>query len=255
MSLYFDFNSSVLNDAQKNILDEFLKRDIFEIQKIVAYTDTFGTKRYNDKLALERLNHIKSFLKSTELANLQQEVKGEKYPSKATVSNYKSWRRVDLFYIVKQTLPIENKTPALLEEVIEVKTEDLPIIQKDTVSTQKFADLLEAESGKALSLDVQFYPGTDNKLPSSNKNLIEFYDFLAANPSVNVLIRGHVCCQRDYDLSVLRAKVVYDFLIKKGIDSKRLDYKGYSNSLPVAFPERTEEDMQKNRRVDVVILK
>jgi flagellar motor protein MotB len=53
-------------------------------------------------------------------------------------------------------------------------------------------------------------------------------------------------------LSVQRASAVYDILIKDGIEPSRLDFKGFSNSLPIVSPEYTEEERQQNRRVDVV---
>jgi flagellar motor protein MotB len=44
-------------------------------------------------------------------------------------------------------------------------------------------------------------------------------------------------------------------LIKKGIHPDRLDFKGFNRTVPVVYPEVTEEDQQRNRRVDVVFSK
>ena len=55
-------------------------------------------------------------------------------------------------------------------------------------------------------------------------------------------------------LSQARANAVREYLIQHGIDPKRLVAVGYGEERPVVFPERTEEDYQKNRRVEFYIL-
>jgi outer membrane protein OmpA-like peptidoglycan-associated protein len=55
-------------------------------------------------------------------------------------------------------------------------------------------------------------------------------------------------------LSLNRARTVYNFLVKNGIDPERLTYKGYGRSHPKISPEMTEADEQANRRVEIKIL-
>ena len=57
------------------------------------------------------------------------------------------------------------------------------------------------------------------------------------------------------NLSVNRAKAIYDYLIEQGIAASRLSYKGLGNTQPKRFPERTPLDEQANRRVEVRIVK
>jgi outer membrane protein OmpA-like peptidoglycan-associated protein len=54
-------------------------------------------------------------------------------------------------------------------------------------------------------------------------------------------------------LSQNRAKSVYDYLITNGIESKRLIYKGYGKTMPVASNE-TPEGRAKNRRTEFKVL-
>ncbi len=58
----------------------------------------------------------------------------------------------------------------------------------------------------------------------------------------------------DYNmtLSMQRAKSVRDYLIKNGIESKRLESKAMGQSLPVA-PNNTEQGRAKNRRTEIKI--
>jgi flagellar motor protein MotB len=49
----------------------------------------------------------------------------------------------------------------------------------------------------------------------------------------------------------MRAKTVYKRLIQLGVKKNRLSFVGRSNLEPIIFPEKTNADRQKNRRVDV----
>ena len=53
-------------------------------------------------------------------------------------------------------------------------------------------------------------------------------------------------------LSSDRAKVVYNYLVQKGIHSSRLSHKGYGSAKPIAN-NNTEEGKAKNRRTVFVI--
>lgn len=80
---------------------------------------------------------------------------------------------------------------------------------------------------------------------------------LKNDPNLNVRIEGH-CDIRGSDeynmkLSERRAKTVYDYLASKGIDKKRMSTVGYGRSKPLV-PNTTEENMYKNRRVEVKIV-
>lgn len=81
--------------------------------------------------------------------------------------------------------------------------------------------------------------------------------FLDENPSTNIGISGHTdnsgSASYNKELSVNRAKSVYQYLVDQGIEEERLKFKGYGQEKPVA-PNDTEENKQKNRRIEFVIL-
>ncbi|MCB1582079.1 MAG: OmpA family protein [Marinicella sp.] len=54
------------------------------------------------------------------------------------------------------------------------------------------------------------------------------------------------------NLSERRAKVVYDYLVDKGVSADRMTWKGYGELSPIATND-TEEGRQKNRRTELVI--
>lgn len=100
------------------------------------------------------------------------------------------------------------------------------------------------------------YIGSNTRIDPNYQYVLDYLiESIQKNPSWTVHVRGHVCCGPSKKISKRRAKKVYRFLKKNGIPKMRLTYKGYSDSLPLAFPEKTSEDEQKNRRVDFIISK
>ena len=74
---------------------------------------------------------------------------------------------------------------------------------------------------------------------------------------MKIEISGHTdnvgADQANQTLSTNRAKSVYDYMIKLGVDSKRLVYKGYGKSQPVDV-NTTEAGKARNRRTEVKII-
>jgi outer membrane protein OmpA-like peptidoglycan-associated protein len=84
-------------------------------------------------------------------------------------------------------------------------------------------------------------------------------DFLLSHPNYHVEISGHTdSVGDDYEnlkLSESRAKAIIDYLAKHGfIEEQRMMHKGYGKSQPVASND-TEEGRNKNRRVELKIVK
>ncbi len=95
-------------------------------------------------------------------------------------------------------------------------------------------------------------------LPKSKVELKRLVNLLKNNPELNIRIQGHTDSRGDeqynLELSEKRAESVYDYLVERGIDKKRLSYKGYGESQPVATNE-TEEGRAENRRTEFVVVK
>ncbi|GAB6073576.1 OmpA family protein [Nautilia lithotrophica] len=85
-----------------------------------------------------------------------------------------------------------------------------------------------------------------------------FADYLKKHPKYKATIIGFTDNKgnKKYNLklSEKRAKIVYQELIKLGIDKKRLSYKGESGTHPIAS-NKTAKGRMKNRRVIAVIIK
>lgn len=89
--------------------------------------------------------------------------------------------------------------------------------------------------------------------PNYQYTLSYLADLLRKNPKWTLHIRGHVCCGPSEKISEKRARGVYNYLLGLGVPAERMTYKGYSDRMPLAFPEKKEEDENINRRVDFVI--
>jgi len=102
-----------------------------------------------------------------------------------------------------------------------------------------------------------FYDVDAYKLDLRSKSELGYLvKFLDVNKNVAVEIGGHTDNQgsdeHNAQLSENRARLVYDYLLKQGVDKSRLTYKGYSSTQPVA-DNATSEGRAKNRRTEFKI--
>lgn len=101
--------------------------------------------------------------------------------------------------------------------------------------------------------NVLFETNSDQLQPGSFNALDKLYNFLNANNELRIIIRGHTDnvgdADMNHDLSMRRAKSVYDYLLKKGINAVRLDYEGLGESEPIADND-TEAGREENRRTE-----
>jgi len=117
--------------------------------------------------------------------------------------------------------------------------------------------LSPVEVGQVVVLNNIFFDrGKSNLRPESYPELDRVAEFLTASPNIEIEIGGHTeITHSDPKLSQDRAKVVMDYIVKKGIDQKRIASIGYANTRPVTDDYSTEESRQRNRRVEFKILK
>ena len=104
--------------------------------------------------------------------------------------------------------------------------------------------------------NIQFETGSAALLKSSTPELNRLLVLLIENPDIQIELRGHTdnvgTAEDNQALSEARARAVYDWLITKGIDTFRLSYLGFGETLPVASNE-TGQGRQENRRTEFVI--
>lgn len=96
-------------------------------------------------------------------------------------------------------------------------------------------------------------------LPASNAPLANIVSFMNQNPMVKIMIKGYVNdpygnnTRRAKSLSEKRAKAVYNYLLKQGIEGKRIKYEGGgSESMIYPHPVNAQQE-EANRRVEITI--
>lgn len=130
------------------------------------------------------------------------------------------------------------------------------MINKDTMVAMAMTPI---EVGQKIQLNHIFFERAKaNLLEESFVELGLLTELLTENPNMEILVSGHTDSRgmpkANQKLSESRVKSVVEYLQTKGISQKRLKYKGFGSSQPVAN-NATDEGRSKNRRVEFTILK
>jgi len=245
LTLHFGFNKFKMEHKYKLIIDSAIDGKAFQEINIEAHCDAVGTMDYNDSLSFKRAMEVKRYLisKNIDENNIKISAFGKRIP---IAKNAAMNRRAEIRFVFKP-----------LDSIPKIET-----TEKEVVDGLGINNL---EVGATIRLDnINFIGGEHYFLESSIKPLVRLLTTLESYPNLEIEIHGYICCTNDgtdgYDnstgtpnLSVNRAKAVYDFLVKKGIDAKRLTYKGFGSSKKLV-EEVTEIDRITNRRVEIKIV-
>jgi len=263
--LYFDLNVPVLNQKMEKKIDLLIYNDKIlsgSSVTIIGYADYLGSEAYNKGLSMKRAENVKSYLvkyginpDDIKLCIGKGKVDREGMTDKA---GYQIDRRVDI---------VMNNRTKKKPHPDKVKPGGTP--RKDTTNRVYVTNIDEMKTlkpGSVFQLNNVYFPADRHIMkPESNATLEKLYVVLHDNPRLKISIEGHVCCIRDAAdaldidtqepiLSINRARAIYQYLVLKGIDPKRLTYRGFGRSHPVIQNELTEEDAEKNRRVEIRVV-
>lgn len=228
LDVFFDFNKANPNSNSIDILNNWIKQNpTAEVYKMEGYCDTIDSKIYNLKLAERRIHSIENILKFNKIKvvdKLERIPFGEDFDFSL---NQDENRKVHIFY----QIPITNSF-------------------SEKVKNAKVGELLKLKG-------LNFYNMSDVVLPDSRPILDELLQIMNNNPTLKIEIQGHICCKEFEveDISIKRAKTVYNFLLPNGITESRISYKGFASTRPIyPLPEKNEEERVANRRVEILIL-
>ena len=219
---------------------------------INGYADFLGSNSYNILLSSRRALSVKKYIQSKKLNISSIEIKalGELNSKSQTnlIVGQPNQRRVDVIIL--------NDS----------KSNNDPTKKQNNISSNNIKATISLKKGEPTTLEgLSFEPGRHYLLPQSRPVLESLLETLIKSDDLKIEIQGHICCKGDSDdgfdfdsnnnkLSENRAKVVYDFLIKNGIESNRLNFVGFGHTQPKVFPEQSPDDEQSNRRVEIKVL-
>jgi outer membrane protein OmpA-like peptidoglycan-associated protein len=248
-SIFFEFDKFNLKEEQAEGVIAFVQKiDTARIEsiQIYGYCDDRGKDEYNFVLSTNRANTVKNKLiergiKSKIIITLEGKGRimlDEDLQTDIPEARSKN-RRVDVVVNYKSIL-IENlKIPGVYSTV-----------KKDAVP----GDRIYLEK-------VLFERGSSQLTAQAKKELDKIAILLLKYKTIHFEVQGHVCCTPTYhreavdretkkrELSVNRAKRVFNYLFKKGISNSRMTYRGYGNT------QSLKQGGALDRRVELLILK
>lgn len=132
-------------------------------------------------------------------------------------------------------------------------SENFSFYRKEIVPMEKDIAMTKIKSEEILDLKNVFFAfDSDLLLEKSITELQNIVRFLNNNAEVKIEIGGHTDStgteEYNMHLSENRARKVYDYLVKNGIEKMRLQYKGYGESKPI------DNAQEKNRRTEMKVL-
>lgn len=207
------------------------------------------------------------------------------------LTDTKGWMQVSGVFVAQggeRFMTIGNFYPASQSNVIDLDSltyllpgayyyiDDVSVVCldcSDTVSVAAVEDTMRMESP---SVRPSFHDGSSLEVGSTIVLHNIFFDFdkavllqqsyyelqqlltiLRDYPTMKIEIRGHTDGHGSIDynqrLSENRAKAVVDYLVSKGVDVKRLQYKGFGKSQPIDT-NATDEGRARNRRVEFKVI-
>jgi len=254
--VYFNTDEFVVPLTEENRLLLFISNlEDVNVNKIEIYgfCDDRGTNEYNLDLSQNRANKIKELFSGYGIdEDLITNVNGKgeillRIVKESDLSKIRGLnRKVEIVVKTEPKKADELEEEALSETSTDKKTFD--DIEKGTI-----------RKGDKITLDnINFKTGYSYITKESRKTLEDIAAVLIKNTHVYFTIEGHVCCtqgSRDAvdkktkkrNLSVARARFIFDYLEKRGVHRNRMKYIGMRRRQPLGG------DAKFDRRVEILI--
>ncbi|OAV44762.1 hypothetical protein A3850_009785 [Lewinella sp. 4G2] len=144
-----------------------------------------------------------------------------------------------------------------------IETRDIKLSVADGPPPPFDVRLKLATTGRRIDIQNLYFVGNKTKLlPGGSTALERLYHFMEYNADTRIELAGHVNQPgepqlpgtRLHALAGARAKVVYNYLVGRGIEPERMRYRSYSNYEMVNPNPVDEREMRANRRVEIRVL-
>ncbi|XOV68483.1 MAG: OmpA family protein [Fluviicola sp.] len=257
-SVYFIGKSTELTEYSSFILERLnssFKNGDYQIIEVNAFCEGTSSDACK-KIASRRLMRVLDRLNADSVDVSMNSYGTERIPINFTPVN---WNRVDIYYSVVEAWKDKVKPKAVQSIDTTVNTDSLSaLIHTPEKKADLFVEIPDYDLipfNTPINIPLYFEGNKGIMKKESQPVLDQLYRTLISYPELKAHFRGHVCCGNNKRLSSKRARYVYKYWRKRGVSKERISYKGYSNTIPLATPERTEADRAKNRRVDVIYSK
>jgi outer membrane protein OmpA-like peptidoglycan-associated protein len=281
--VYFNLNDAQLNPFTKNTIDSLVYAGAINDGKymlIIGYADYLGSTEHNEVLSEIRAKNVQDYITAMGIDDDHIKSclgKGEITRKEQTKDGHAPDRKVDI--VIGKTNRIFNSVNKPIDTVAKTSGSIPPPSTKSPVKTIIAQTIDSLRVGETFILNnMYFYTGRHTLREESLPELNNLLKVLEDNPSLRIKIEGHVCCvppgrdaldedvnpiRRENDppspyyirtLSLNRAKFIYFYLVNKGIEKDRLEFEGFGKLRPLIPVEKTVQDEEKNRRVEIRIL-
>lgn len=251
--VYFETGKFNVTEIEVNRLVLFIQslKDI-EVERISIYgfCDDRGTDSYNLKLSQNRADAIKKIFSGLDM-------------DENLITNVDGKGEVLLRVISSDNLNIIRGLNRKVEVRIDFKKPIIPAqIETDEVEKQTEDNQLIKENiavGDKIILDNILFKTGYSYIEEESVPVLEMLAIaLRGRPELNFTIEGHICCTRNSrdsidkrtgkrNLSLARARFIYDYLVDEGIKRNRMRYVGLKNKYPLG------KDPKFDRRVEIKI--
>lgn len=146
-------------------------------------------------------------------------------------------------------------SPCMFGDEIEIEL-SLQGLQKPLTASTFFST--PPKEGYSIDLDILFpEAGAQIDQAADLEELEQLVLLLTAKSDLRIVVEGHTdkvgAEKYNLDLSLRRANAVKEYLVKKGINSSRIETKGYGWSIPAYPYQGNEKENPLNRRIEVKI--
>jgi outer membrane protein OmpA-like peptidoglycan-associated protein len=248
-SIFFEFDKYNLKEEQSNAVVAFVSKiDTTRIEsiQIFGYCDDRGKDEYNYVLSTNRANTVKNKL-------IERGIKSK------IIITLEGKGRIMLDEDMQTNVPEARSKNRRVDVVVNFK----PVVIEDLKIPGVYSTIKKDRIvGDRIYLDHVFFERGSSQLTyKAKKELDRIALELHKYKNIHFEIQGHVCCTPTFqkeavdrdtkkrELSINRAKRVFNYLLMKRISKTRMTFKGYGNT------QSLKKGSALDRRVELLITK
>ncbi|WP_299883564.1 OmpA family protein [uncultured Lacinutrix sp.] len=230
---------SLTSEEFQKLLHFIQETETIDIERmsIYGFCDDLGSDDYNKQLSNKRATYIRNIISTYR--------NSDKKPELVSVD-------------AKGEIALTTQEQSLFDELRALNRKvTIVIAPKKLIAGSFYGE--DLSSGDLINLEkINFRRGLRYLTEDSKASLNELADYLSKRTDIFFTINGHVCCTKNgkdsrdretgkVNLSVVRAKYIRDYLVKRGVDASRIRYQGLAGKYNLGG------DDKEDRRVELLV--